>query len=156
MLYAKEELLEGMEPVLGGGDMIRSVTFKESTWNEIPWKFEAGTQNIEGAIGTGAAISYLNKIGMNNIRKHEITLTKYALEELEKADVKVFGLKKKDADKKAGVISFKIEGVHAHDVAQIFDSEGIAIRSWAPLCDAACHQDTWRAGCRKDELLSLQ
>jgi len=130
VLYGKEELLEAMPPFLGGGDMIRSVGFKESTWNELPWKFEAGTQNIEGAIGFGAAIEYLNRIGMGNVRKHEVKLTRYALEKLvSERGVEVYGPGIKEMDKKTGVISFSIKGAPAHDVAAIFDSEGIAIRS---------------------------
>ena len=129
VLYGKEDLLEKMEPVLGGGDMIRSVEFYSCTWNELPWKFEAGTQNIEGAIGFGAAIDYLQKIGMDKIRAHEKELTRYALERLEEENVEVFGPEKDDLQHKAGVISFAVKGIHAHDMAQVFDSEGIAIRS---------------------------
>jgi len=129
VLYGKEELLEQTEPALGGGDMISTVTFDSCTWNELPWKFEAGTQNIEGAIGFGAAIEYLNRIGMRAIREHEIKLTKYALEKLEESNVTVYGPKKEDMEHKAGVVSFAVEGIHAHDLAQVFDSEGIAIRS---------------------------
>ena len=128
VLYGKEDILEKMEPVLGGGDMIRTVSFYSCSWNELPWKFEAGTQNIEGGIGLGAAIDYLNKLGMNAVREHERKLTSYALKRLDEANVKVYGIKT-DLDHKAGVISFNVEGIHAHDLAQIFDSEGIAIRS---------------------------
>lgn len=129
VLYGKEELLEGMEPVFGGGDMIRSVDFQESTWNELPWKFEAGTQNVEGAIGLATAIKYLKKLGMDNVREHEKELTRYALEMLESKGAIVYGPGKDQMEKKAGVIPFKIKGAHPHDVAQIFDSEGIAVRS---------------------------
>jgi cysteine desulfurase/selenocysteine lyase len=129
VLYGKEEILEAMQPFQSGGDMIRSVDFQESTWNELPWKFEAGTQNIEGAIGFAAAIKYLKKIGMENVREHEKQLTRYALEKLDGAGVKAYGPGKDEVDKKAGVIVFSIKGAHAHDVAQVFDSEGIAIRS---------------------------
>jgi cysteine desulfurase/selenocysteine lyase len=130
VLYGKEELLDAMPPFYGGGDMIRSVSFREATWNDLPWKFEAGTQNIEGGIGFGAAIEYLNKIGIDRVREHEIRLTKHALSLLEdERDVEVYGLGKKDVSKKGGVISFNIKGAHAHDVATVFDSEGIAIRS---------------------------
>ncbi|MGC8675918.1 MAG: cysteine desulfurase [Candidatus Micrarchaeia archaeon] len=129
VLYGKEDMLEKMEPVLGGGDMIRTVDFYSCTWNELPWKFEAGTQNIEGAIGFAAAIEYLNKTGMQEIRAHEKSLTKYALARLEEAGVETFGPGKDDMDHKAGVISFAVKGIHAHDIAQVFDSEGIAIRS---------------------------
>ncbi len=83
VLYGKERMLEEMPPFNGGGDMIRSVGFKESTWNELPWKFEAGTPNIEGAIGFGAAMEYLNEAGMANVRRHEVEITKHAIECLE-------------------------------------------------------------------------
>ncbi len=128
VLYGKEDALENMPPFHGGGEMIRSVDFQESTWNEIPWKFEAGTQNIEGAIGFGAAVKYLRKIGMQNIREHEKKLTEYALGKLETAGAKTFGPGKEDIEKKAGVVAFAIKGAHAHDIAHIFDAEGIAIR----------------------------
>ena len=129
VLYGKEELLEGMEPVFSGGDMIRSVDFQESTWNELPWKFEAGTQNVEGALGLAVAVKYLKKLGMGNIREHEKELTKYALEMLEGKGAIVYGPGKDQMEKRAGVVPFKIKGAHPHDVAQIFDSEGIAVRS---------------------------
>ncbi|MEM3281784.1 MAG: cysteine desulfurase [Candidatus Micrarchaeaceae archaeon] len=129
-LYGKVELLEEMEPLFGGGDMIREVTLRSSRWNSLPWKFEAGTQNIEGGIGFGAAIDYLNSLGMENIRAHEIDLTKYALERLsEEEGVEVYGPKASEISMRGGVVSFGIRGVHPHDVAQIFDSEGIAIRA---------------------------
>ncbi len=129
VLYGREEVLENMEPFHGGGDMIRSVGFQESTWNELPWKFEAGTQNMEGAAGLWAAVKYLKKLGMENVRGHEKSITGYALDALAKEGVTVFGLGRERVDGRAGVISFGVEGVHAHDVAQVFDSEGIAIRS---------------------------
>ena len=110
--------------------MIRSVDYHESTWNELPWKFEAGTQNIEGAIGLKAAVKYLRKLGMNNVREHEKKLTKYAIERLGGIPyVKIYGLGLGELDNRLGVISFALEGVHAHDTAAVFDSEGIAIRS---------------------------
>ncbi|MEM3253029.1 MAG: cysteine desulfurase [Candidatus Micrarchaeaceae archaeon] len=129
-LYGKVQLLEEMEPLFGGGDMIREVTFKSSSWNSLPWKFEAGTQNIEGGIAFGVALDYLNNLGMDAVRAHEVELTKYALERLsEVKGIEVYGPNIKDIDKKGGVISFGINGVHPHDVAQVFDSEGIAIRA---------------------------
>ena len=110
--------------------MIREVTFKSSSWNSLPWKFEAGTQNIEGGIAFGVALDYLNNLGMDAVRAHEVELTKYALERLsEVKGIEVYGPNIKDIDKKGGVISFGINGVHPHDVAQVFDSEGIAIRA---------------------------
>ncbi|MEM3860469.1 MAG: cysteine desulfurase, partial [Candidatus Micrarchaeaceae archaeon] len=129
VLYGTEDLLEAMEPVLGGGDMIRSVGFYSCTWNELPWKFEAGTQNIEGAIGFAEAIKYLQHIGMEEIRDHEKSITRYALERLNGADVETFGPGLDSLDAKSGVISFAVDKIHAHDIAQVFDSEGIAIRS---------------------------
>jgi cysteine desulfurase / selenocysteine lyase len=128
-LYAKRELLEQMPPVLGGGDMIRSVEFFDFTPNDLPWKFEAGTSNIEGGIALGVAVDYLKKLGMANIREHEKELTKYALEQLGGAGVNVFGPRINDMESRAGVISFEVPGVHPHDVAAIFDREGIAIRA---------------------------
>lgn len=130
VLYAKEDILENMPPVLGGGDMIRSVNFDKSEWNELPWKFEAGTSNIEGGIGFGAAIKYLKGVGIKNIETHENTITMYALKRL--ADVKgvsIFGPGMEEINKRIGVISFKIDGAHPHDIATIFNSEGIAIRA---------------------------
>ncbi len=129
-LYAREEILEKTEPLLGGGDMINSVELQSCTWNELPWKFEAGTQNIEGAIGLTAAIKYLNKVGMENIREHEKSLTAYALRRLNETDgVTVYGPSGKDIDSKAGVISFNVENIHPHDLSEVFNSKGIAIRS---------------------------
>ncbi len=132
VLYGKEPLLEGTDPVIGGGDMIRSVRFDSCTWNELPWKFEAGTPNIEGGIGLGAAVDYIEKVGIERIRRHEIAMTKYALSGFEEMEgVEIYGerLEKVNESNKAGVISFNIKGVHPHDVASIFDSEGIAIRA---------------------------
>ncbi len=129
VLYGKEDVLEGMEPFHGGGDMIRSVDFQESTWNELPWKFEAGTQNMEGAAGLAAAVRYLKRLGMESVREHEKKITLYALEALADEHVTAFGLGRDRIEERAGVISFDVKGVHAHDVAQVFDSEGIAIRS---------------------------
>lgn len=129
VLYGKEDILEAMPPFQGGGEMVRSVDFQESTWDELPMKFEAGTQNIEGAIGFGVAIKYLKKIGMENVREHEKQLTLYALEKLSDIGAKVYGPEREEIEKRAGVIAFSIKGAHAHDIAQVFDSEGIAIRS---------------------------
>jgi cysteine desulfurase/selenocysteine lyase len=130
VLYAKRDILEHMEPLIGGGDMISTVDFYSCTWNSLPWKFEAGTSNIADAIGFGPAIDYLDRVGMGSIRQHEEKLTKYALESLEDMkNVKVFGLGKENLKKRGAVISFGIKGVHAHDIAQVFDSEGIAIRA---------------------------
>jgi cysteine desulfurase/selenocysteine lyase len=130
VLYGKEELLEAMEPVTGGGDMIRSVSFDESTWNELPWKFEAGTPNVEGGIGFGAAIEYLNRVGMSRITENDLRLIKYALKRLgEDSSIQVYGPGLEHADRKIGAIPFNINHVHPHDVATIFNSEGVAIRA---------------------------
>jgi len=129
VLYAKKALLEQTPPVLGGGDMIRSVEFFDFTPNDLPWKFEAGTSNIEGGIALGVAVDYLKKLGMANVREHEKELTKYALEGLDRAGVKIFGPKIDDIESRGGVIAFDVDGIHPHDVATILDSEGIAIRA---------------------------
>ncbi len=130
VLHGNEEILEAMAPFHGGGDMIRSVDFQESTWNELPWKFEAGTQNIEGAMGLAAAVKYLKRLGMENVREHEKSITRYALEKLgQTSGITVHGPGLDEMDSKAGVISFSMKGAHAHDVAQVLDSEGVAIRS---------------------------
>jgi len=128
VLWGKREILEAMPPFMFGGDMISTVKIEKTQWAELPLKFEAGTPNIEGAIGLGAAVDYLQKIGMENVRKHEVGLTHYALEKLSKIEeVEVFG--PKEVSKRCGVISFKIGSVPAHDVASILDSEGVEIRS---------------------------
>ena len=127
VLYGKVELLEAMPPFLGGGDMIKEVKLRSFRPNSIPYKFEAGTPAIAEAVGFGAAVDYLTKIGMTNIAAHEHEITEYALERLEEIPgVKVFG---PSADKKGGVASFTLEGVHPHDVAQILDRDGIAVRA---------------------------
>jgi len=125
VLYGKKEILEEMRPVFGGGDMIKECNLLRCSWNELPYKFEAGTQNIEGAIGLSAAINYLEKLGMEKIQKHEEELTKYTLNLLEdEAGVETYGPKER-----SGIIAFNIKGVHAHDVASFFDKEGVAIRA---------------------------
>lgn len=127
-LYGKQEILEEMDPFLYGGDMIFEVTLEGATWNELPWKFEAGTPNIAGGIGLGAAVDYLTGIGMDRIYAHEQELTAYALQRLsEVKGLTLYG--PRDTRDRLGVISFNIEGVHPHDIAHIFDEYGIAIRS---------------------------
>ncbi|HNQ94186.1 MAG TPA: cysteine desulfurase [Anaerolineales bacterium] len=126
-LYGKAELLESMPPFLGGGDMIKEVKLRSFRPNTLPHKFEAGTPAIAEAVGFGAAVDYLTKVGMDNIAAHEHEITEYALERLEEIPgVKLFG---PSADKKGGVAAFTFEGVHPHDVAQILDRDGIAIRA---------------------------
>ncbi len=130
VLYGKDQLLESITPAIVGSDMIRSVTFDSADWNELPWKFESGTPNMEGGVGLAAAIEYLERIGMRRIREHEMKIARYALKRLDEVKgVKVYGPGLKDADKRGGVVSFNIDGAHPHDVATIFDSEGIAIRA---------------------------
>jgi len=133
VLWGRAEILENLHPFLGGGDMIREVKLEETSYNELPWKFEAGTPNIEGAIALGAAIDYLEKIGMEKIREHEIEITNYALQKLSKIKgIRIFG--PKNPSERGGVISFTIKGAHPHDVAQILDESGIAIRSGHACC----------------------
>ena len=128
ILWVRKSVLQTMSPFHGGGDMIREVHKYETTWNDLPYKFEAGTPNIADVIGFGAAIDYLSKIGMDNVRQHEIELTKYAMEEFSKVPgLQIYGTK--DITKRGGVISFNFADVHPHDVAQIIDEEGIALRS---------------------------
>lgn len=128
VLWGKEEILQKMPPFLGGGDMIREVYLDHSSWNELPWKFEAGTPNIAGAIGFGEALDYLEKIGMENIFEYEKELTEYALSNLGNLGyLNIYG--PKTVKHKTGVISFNIKGVHPHDVAQVLDQEAIAVRS---------------------------
>jgi cysteine desulfurase/selenocysteine lyase len=126
-LYGREEILEGMPPFLYGGDMIEKVTMEKSTWNELPWKFEAGTPDIGGGIALGAAVDYLKAVGLEKISAYEDELLKYALGRLADFEwIKVYGHEKGGG---VGVISFNVEGVHPHDVAGMLDEEGIAVRS---------------------------
>ncbi|MDD0820045.1 cysteine desulfurase SufS [Bacillus tropicus] len=125
VLYGKKELLNNMEPIEFGGEMIDFVDLQESTWKELPWKFEAGTPIIGNAIGLGAAIDFLEEIGLHNIEKHEHELAQYALERLSGVDgVTIYGPKHR-----AGLVTFNIEDVHPHDVATVLDVEGIAVRA---------------------------
>lgn len=126
VLYGKQELLEAMPPWQGGGDMILSVSFEHTQYNELPYKFEAGTPNISGAIGLGAAIDYLNDIGMASIARHENNLLISATEKVSALEgVNIIGT----AKDKASVLSFMIDDVHPHDVGTIFDQQGVAIRT---------------------------
>jgi cysteine desulfurase / selenocysteine lyase len=126
VLYGKEQRLEAMPPFLGGGDMIRSVTFERSTWNELPNKFEAGTPDISGAIGLGVALDYLTGIGFDQIGPHEADLLEYGTQALTAIDgVRLIGT----ARRKASVLSFVMEGIHPHDIGTIVDREGVAIRT---------------------------
>lgn len=126
VLYGKEKFLDEMPPYLGGGDMIAKVTFEKTTYNELPYKFEAGTSNIAGAIGLGAAIDYVNKIGMHNISDHENKLLRYAIDLIsEIKGLKIIGT----ASEKCSIISFTLENIHPHDIGTYLDYEGIAIRT---------------------------
>lgn len=128
VLWVKKQVLETMNPFHGGGDMIREVHKYETTWNDLPYKFEAGTPNIADVVGFGAAIDYLTKLGMDNVRQHEIELTQYAIDKLTQVKgLQIYGTK--NLAKRGGVISFNFADVHPHDVAQIIDEEGIAVRS---------------------------
>ena len=125
VLWGKTELLEEMEPFMGGGEMINTVTMESSTWNDIPYKFEAGTPNFAQAVGLGAAIDYLENIGMNEIADHENTLTQYAMNKLNNVDgLRIHG----SAKDRGGVISFNVDGIHPHDLAQFLNEDNIAIR----------------------------
>lgn len=128
VLYGKRALLEAMPPFMGGGDMIRTVHLRESTWNDLPWKFEAGTPAIAEAIGLGAAVDYLNELGMATVQQHEHEMTTYALEQLRAiSGLKIYG---PDASQRGGVISFLLDDIHPHDLASILDQEvGVAIRA---------------------------
>ncbi len=150
-LWAKKALLESTEPVLGGGDMIKTVSLDEAIWNDIPWKFEAGTPNVVGAIGLGAAIDYLQSLGMENVWQHEQELSQYVLPKLrEIPGVTVFGVQEPSPLRtapangfavgdggRAAIFSFWLDGMHPHDLASIMDEEGIAIRA-GHMCAQPC------------------
>ena len=126
VLYGRAELLEEAEPYQGGGDMIRTVSFEESTWNELPYKFEAGTPHVAGAIGLGAAIEFVVDLGMDAIAAHERDVLEYATDALGRLEgIRIIGT----AREKAGILSFVVEGVHPHDVGTIVDRHGVAIRA---------------------------
>jgi len=128
ILYGKKSLLENMEPVEFGGEMIDFVELYDSTWKELPWKFEGGTPTIAGAIGLGAAIDFLNEVGLDNIAEHEHKLSVYALEKLSTIEgITIYG--PMDPAKRSGLVTFNIEDVHPHDVATVLDAEGIAVRA---------------------------
>ncbi|MDT2045014.1 cysteine desulfurase [Bacillus sp. 1780r2a1] len=125
VLYGKKELLEKMEPVEFGGEMIDFVNLYDSTWKELPWKFEGGTPIIAGAIGLGAAIDFLEEVGLDNILAHEHRLANYALDRLSEVEgITIYGPKER-----AGVVTFNLDDVHPHDVATVLDAEGVAVRA---------------------------
>ena len=126
-LYGKRHILEAMEPYLYGGDMITKVTYEDSTWNELPWKFEAGTPSISEGIALAAACDYLSDIGMDRIQRHEESLAEYAYGELDRFDaVEIYG---PPADERTGLVAFNVDGVHAHDLSSIVNDSGVAIRA---------------------------
>jgi cysteine desulfurase/selenocysteine lyase len=146
VLYGREALLEQMPPFLGGGDMIASVTFEKSTWNLLPYKFEAGTPHIEGAIGLGVALDYISSVGFDAIAHHERDLLEHATRSLEAIDgVRIVGT----ASQKASIVSFVMEGIHPHDIGTIVDREGVAVRTGhhcaQPVMDRLCIPATARA-----------
>jgi len=127
MLWGRRELLEAMPPFLGGGEMIRTVTLTESTWNELPWKFEAGTMAIAEAVGLGAAVRWLERLGLERVFAHDRELAAYAMERLGELDgVKLLG---PPAARRGGVVAFTVEGVHPHDVAMVLDRDGVCVRA---------------------------
>ena len=128
VLHGRRELLEKMRPFLSGGDMIAKVEFDHSTWNELPWKFEAGTSPIAEGVGLGAAIDYLSAIGMDSVRAHEKELAGYALGRLAEIEgIRLFG--PADVELRGGVVSFALEGIHPHDIAELCDREAVCIRA---------------------------
>ncbi len=137
ILHGKRPLLEAMPPFMGGGDMIRRVTLEGSTWNELPWKFEAGTPAIAEGIGLGTAVDYLTDLGMENVHAYEQQITNYALEAL--SEVEGLQLLGPSIAQRGGVAAFTIEGLHPHDIAEIVDKDGIAIRA-GHHCAMPLHQ----------------
>jgi len=138
VLYGKRQILQEMPPFLTGGDMIRQVTFEGAEWNDLPWKFEAGTPAIAEAIGLGAAVDYLNGLGMHNVRRHEIELTTYAFNRLSQVEgIRIYG--PPDPTARGGAVAFTLGDIHPHDLASILDREGIAIRA-GHHCAMPLHQ----------------
>jgi cysteine desulfurase/selenocysteine lyase len=130
-LYGKEQILERMEPIEFGGEMIDFVELQDSTWKELPWKFEGGTPMISGAVGLGAAIDFLEQVGLPNIEQHEKILTRYAVDRLSSIDgLTIYGPR----EERAGLVTFNLGDVHPHDVATVLDTEGIAVRAGHHCC----------------------
>ncbi|MPZ49353.1 MAG: SufS family cysteine desulfurase [Dehalococcoidia bacterium] len=128
VLWGKPDILEAMDPFLGGGEMISRVLLEESTWNELPWKYEAGTPNIADGIALGAAVDYLEGIGMENVRAHEKSLAAYAIDRMSALpEVTIYG--PKDPEERVGVVAFNYGDIHPHDLSQVLDQRGIAIRA---------------------------
>jgi len=127
ILYGRRELLEAMDPFMAGGDMIKTVRVDGTTYHDLPWKFEAGTQAIAEVIGLGAAVDYLNELGMDAVRAHELEITEYAYESLSEVDrLTVYG---PPPSRRAGVISFALQGIHPHDLATIADRDQVCLRA---------------------------
>ncbi len=148
-LYGRRELLEEMQPFEYGGEMISKVEYDSATWADLPWKFEAGTQNVAGSIGLARALEYLEDLGLENVHEHECELTRYALEQLEDdPDVEVYG-PPAGHDERCGVISFNVADAHSHDTSDLLNSEGVATRSGhhcaQPLMDLMGVPSTSRA-----------
>ena len=139
VLWGREELLDMMDPFLGGGDMISRVTLEGATWNELPYKFEAGTPNIADAVAFGPALDYLTALGLDAVREHEDRLAAMAVKLLE-AEPGVFVLGPKDPAKRSGVVSFNIAGLHPHDVGTTFDLDGVAVRVGHHCCQPLMHK----------------
>ena len=128
VLHGKEDILNNMSPFLYGGDMISSVTYEDSKWNDLPYKFEAGTPNIADSIGLGVACEYLNNVGMDNIWEHEMELGQYAVDQISKLkNFQILGNKSKEL--RGGVVSFIHDSIHPHDIGSLLDGFGIAIRT---------------------------
>ena len=128
-LYVKSEILEQMEPFLTGGEMVQEVTYEGATWNDLPMRFEAGTPNIAGSIGLGAAVDYLNALGMENVHRHETEITQYALEALKELAEEFTFYGPTDPAQRGGIVSFSSTQIHPHDLGTILDQAGIAIRA---------------------------
>ncbi|GIK38221.1 MAG: cysteine desulfurase [Chloroflexota bacterium] len=148
VLWARKEILADMPPFLTGGDMIKKVTFDGCEWNELPWKFEAGTPAIAEVVGLGAAVDYLNEIGMHNVRLHEIELTTYAFDRLSQVEgIRIYG--PHDPTARGGAVAFTLGDIHPHDIAAVLDGEGICVRAGhhcaMPLHDKLGLQATARA-----------
>jgi cysteine desulfurase/selenocysteine lyase len=138
VLYGKKHLPEEMDPFHYGGDMITKVTYDDATWNDLPWKFEAGTPRIAQGVGLDAAIDYLEDLGMENVREHEELIAEYAYDRLsEFDDVEIFG--PEPGPDRAGLVAFELDGVHAHDVASIMNDHAVAIRA-GHHCTQPLHQ----------------
>lgn len=148
VLWARKEILADMPPFLTGGDMIKKVTLAGADWNELPWKFEAGTPAVAEAIGLGCAVEYLRGLGMPNVRRHEIELTTYAFDRLHQVEgIRIYG--PRDPTARGGAVTFTLGDIHPHDIAAVLDGEGIAIRAGhhcaMPLHDKLGLQATARA-----------